>query len=411
MEQSFKVDENKRVFIVEDAKKKSAARTFCIGSGFINRKDIEPAWSITANKSQGREYEHVVVVLPRTVDELAPCFVRNHLRVMFSRAKRTLIVLGSRQVFEALAQRLADERLTMLADTLTLKLEPYRARLSTKSDNENDLDEIRHHYSTDVKAVYKIGATITPKKTTTTATTTPRKTEQDDQSHSSSHSVPTLTNEFITNASNAEVAEALIHMYDNKKKRKKTTTKKPVAVEEEEEEEEDSSDDMLVSEAEEKGSDESESDPSSEEEDDDDDDDDPQAADDADRARLEIADDRDEPSSGDLDFVVPDDASLSEVHSEEEEDAKSSQLIDDLELDDVPLSPATTIIKKRSFSDMMASSSSSSSGNDDNIFNEEEEEEGDDAMLIDPPPTQLPLTFLDDDDDGVPVTKRARIEA
>lgn len=94
-------NDKQRLFLINE----DDTKRYCIGDGYINKADVQPAWAITSNKSQGQEYEYVVVVLPCTIQAIPACFVRNHLHVMISRPKTILVILGSRDVLEALSQR------------------------------------------------------------------------------------------------------------------------------------------------------------------------------------------------------------------------------------------------------------------------------------------------------------------
>ena len=60
--------------------------------------DHSPAWSITIHRSQGSEYENVVVVLPRKSD--SPLAMRQLLYTAITRAKKNLFVFGTAEVIK-----------------------------------------------------------------------------------------------------------------------------------------------------------------------------------------------------------------------------------------------------------------------------------------------------------------------
>ncbi len=54
----------------------------------------ELAYAITVHKSQGSEYEHVAIILP---DQMSPIFTRNALYTALTRAKKSVLLIGSKQ--------------------------------------------------------------------------------------------------------------------------------------------------------------------------------------------------------------------------------------------------------------------------------------------------------------------------
>lgn len=86
-------------------------RRFCLHDGYVPRSAILPAWALSVNKSQGREFEGVILVLPT---DPGP-FGRHHLHVALSRGKRCLIVYGTMEQLLALANNAEKPRYTLLA--------------------------------------------------------------------------------------------------------------------------------------------------------------------------------------------------------------------------------------------------------------------------------------------------------
>ena len=70
-----------------------------------------PAWSITIHRSQGSEYENVVVVLPQKAD--SPLATRQLLYTAITRAKKSLFLFGSTEVIEKAVSESA-ARITLL---------------------------------------------------------------------------------------------------------------------------------------------------------------------------------------------------------------------------------------------------------------------------------------------------------
>jgi exodeoxyribonuclease V alpha subunit len=71
-----------------------------------------PAWSITIHRSQGSEYENVVVLLPKKSD--SPLATRQLLYTAITRAKRSLFVFGSAEVIKTAIKNTA-KRTTLIA--------------------------------------------------------------------------------------------------------------------------------------------------------------------------------------------------------------------------------------------------------------------------------------------------------
>jgi exodeoxyribonuclease V alpha subunit len=71
-----------------------------------------PAWSITIHRSQGSEYENVVVVLPKKSD--SPLATRQLLYTAITRAKKSLFVFGPTEVIQKSVSEPA-ARTTLLA--------------------------------------------------------------------------------------------------------------------------------------------------------------------------------------------------------------------------------------------------------------------------------------------------------
>jgi exodeoxyribonuclease V alpha subunit len=78
-----------------------------------------PAWSITIHRSQGSEYENVVVVLPKKTD--SPLATRKLLYTAITRAKWSLYLFGSTEVIEKAVSEPAGR-----TSLLSLHLEPPR---------------------------------------------------------------------------------------------------------------------------------------------------------------------------------------------------------------------------------------------------------------------------------------------
>jgi exodeoxyribonuclease V alpha subunit len=80
-----------------------------------------PAWSITIHRSQGSEYENVVVVLPKKAD--SPLATRQLLYTAITRAKKSLFLFGSTEVIEKAVAESAT-RITLLRWHLGEKSKP-----------------------------------------------------------------------------------------------------------------------------------------------------------------------------------------------------------------------------------------------------------------------------------------------
>lgn len=73
---------------------------------------LEAAWAITIHKSQGSEFDHVLLILP---EEDSPLLTRQILYTGLTRARRTLWIWGNRSLWEAAVSR-RDERSSPLLD-------------------------------------------------------------------------------------------------------------------------------------------------------------------------------------------------------------------------------------------------------------------------------------------------------
>ncbi|MFM8364870.1 MAG: ATP-binding domain-containing protein [Verrucomicrobiota bacterium] len=70
-----------------------------------------PAWGITIHRSQGSEYDNVVVLLPR--DAGSPLATRELLYTAITRCKKNLLLFGPREVITRAIENPA-ERTTLL---------------------------------------------------------------------------------------------------------------------------------------------------------------------------------------------------------------------------------------------------------------------------------------------------------
>jgi exodeoxyribonuclease V alpha subunit len=77
-------------------------------------EDVETVHALTIHKSQGSEYEHVVVVLPEHASRIV---TRELLYTAVTRASERVTVVGSREVIEAGIRR-PIRRATGLAERL-----------------------------------------------------------------------------------------------------------------------------------------------------------------------------------------------------------------------------------------------------------------------------------------------------
>jgi exodeoxyribonuclease V alpha subunit len=78
-------------------------------------EDVETVHALTIHKSQGSEYEHVVVVLPERASRIV---TRELLYTAVTRASERVTIVGSRDVIEAGIRR-PIRRATGLAERLT----------------------------------------------------------------------------------------------------------------------------------------------------------------------------------------------------------------------------------------------------------------------------------------------------
>lgn len=79
----------------------ASAALFARGDGFRlhppeRLEGLEPAWAVTIHKSQGSEFDHVLLVLP---DDDSPLLVRQILYTGITRAKRTLWIWGRKELW------------------------------------------------------------------------------------------------------------------------------------------------------------------------------------------------------------------------------------------------------------------------------------------------------------------------
>jgi exodeoxyribonuclease V alpha subunit len=77
-------------------------------------EEVETVHALTIHKSQGSEYEHVVVILPEQVSRIV---TRELLYTAVTRASERVTVVGSREVIEAAIRR-PIRRATGLGDRL-----------------------------------------------------------------------------------------------------------------------------------------------------------------------------------------------------------------------------------------------------------------------------------------------------
>jgi len=66
------------------------------------RHRLELAYALTVHKSQGSEYDHVAVVLPL---QDHPALSRESTYTALTRARKSALILGSREVLEGSARR------------------------------------------------------------------------------------------------------------------------------------------------------------------------------------------------------------------------------------------------------------------------------------------------------------------
>jgi exodeoxyribonuclease V alpha subunit len=84
------------------------------------RQSLELAWAITVHKSQGSEWDHVVIVLP---DDDLPILTRELVYTALTRARSGAVVVGSPAVLDAAARRRA-ARHSGLADRVLAEVPP-----------------------------------------------------------------------------------------------------------------------------------------------------------------------------------------------------------------------------------------------------------------------------------------------
>ena len=76
--------------------------------------DAEPAWSFTIHKSQGSEYERVIVSLPARSNRI---LTKELLYTAVTRAKKEVVIIGSDEVFDH-ALGTSVERVSSLTDRI-----------------------------------------------------------------------------------------------------------------------------------------------------------------------------------------------------------------------------------------------------------------------------------------------------
>ncbi len=83
---------------------------------FADLDDLEPAYAITVHKSQGSEYPAVILPLMSGPQSL---FYRNLLYTAITRARKTVVILGSRQTLQSMIDNTHEStRYTGLCDRI-----------------------------------------------------------------------------------------------------------------------------------------------------------------------------------------------------------------------------------------------------------------------------------------------------
>ena len=79
-----------------------------------NLPDYSPAWAITIHRSQGSEYDNVLVILPREISIMA---TRELLYTAITRAKKNVIIVGTMEAVKK-AVETPSARVTLLKEAL-----------------------------------------------------------------------------------------------------------------------------------------------------------------------------------------------------------------------------------------------------------------------------------------------------
>lgn len=85
-------------------------KRFCLHPNYVPVENLRPAWCITVNGSQGRQYDSVFWALPPTAARVNACFNVRHAHVATSRCERVQYVYGTMAVLRRVVTNPQSER-------------------------------------------------------------------------------------------------------------------------------------------------------------------------------------------------------------------------------------------------------------------------------------------------------------
>lgn len=101
--------------LVQSVKAESLDVQFDNGKIAVNKRELEKAYCLTVHKSQGSEYDTVLVVLHRSQ---GACLYRQLLYTAITRAKKQLYIVGPREPFERCVRNVGKKRYSLLKQRL-----------------------------------------------------------------------------------------------------------------------------------------------------------------------------------------------------------------------------------------------------------------------------------------------------
>ncbi len=113
-------------------------KQLCLNQNYIPHEYIQTAWAITVNKSQGREYENICFILPKSNEYIHDDFNIKHAHVALTRAKKRVFILGNIDLLKHLCTNPMNERFN------TIGYRIYKNILSLKNKKKTSVN-INYH--------------------------------------------------------------------------------------------------------------------------------------------------------------------------------------------------------------------------------------------------------------------------